>query len=310
MRTALAAALLFAPISGSAQDTRTDAWLTSPVDDATFRTYLQFFAYNDRLSFDAVTGERVERDGVVREHLTFISTPGLRVTAYVYRSADAGRAAGRGGVIFLHGGVAAGKGSRTMSYISGLLARDGWTVLTIDLLHYGERTTDVLTTFTTQEKAKRLYNEPSTYLEFVTQTVKDVSRAYDYLTRVQGVDSTRVVLVGFSRGAVLSSIAGAADPRLSAVALLHGGHMGLLVEEHRSAACPANYLGRISPRPVLMLNTKNDGYFLPETQIRPWMAAAKEPLTVHWVDGPHGFFSEGDLAVVLEWLREVTTTGH
>ncbi|MCH8215588.1 MAG: hypothetical protein IH892_02320 [Planctomycetes bacterium] len=127
---------------------------------------------------------------------------------------------------------------------------------------------------------------------------------YDYLVQEHDVDADRIFLVGFSRGAVLSSIAGAAETRLTGVALLHGGHFGQLVQSHRPAACPANYIGRISPRPVLMFNTTNDAYFLPEMTIRPWIRLARDPVEVHWTDTPHGFMSEEDRSTMLAWLRK------
>ena len=286
-------------------DTRTDTWLTNPVDDATFQTYLDFFTYNNTLPFDATRGETTSEQGVIREYVTYQSTTGIRVTAYLYRPESQG--ASRGGVIYLHGGTPRGKESGASTTLGRLMALDGWTVLSIDLWHYGERSTGLLTTYSNEEKAERLYDEPATYLTFVTQTVKDVSRGYDYLVREHGLDGNRIVLMGHSRGAVLSSIAGAADPRLAGVVLLHGGHLGLLVHSHRPAACPANYIARISPRPLLMFNTTTDAYFLPETTIRPFVELARDPVEVHWSDTPHGFMSEDDRGIMLEWLRRVRT---
>ena len=283
-------------------DTRTDRWLTDPVNDATFQTYLEFFAYNKNLPFEVVLGETTTEQGIVRQHVTYQSTPQISVTAYVYRP-ELPTAGSRGGIIYLHGGGARGKESATSVQFAGLMARDGWTVLAIDLWHYGERNTGLLTTYVQREKSGKLYNEPTTYLTFVTQTVKDVSRGYDYLVQEHDVDADRVFLIGFSRGAVLSSIAGAAETRLAGVVLMHGGHFGLFVDSHRPAACPANYIGRISPRPVLMFNTTNDGYFLPETTIRPWIRLARDPVENHWSDTPHGFMSEEDRSTMLAWLR-------
>lgn len=303
---AFAAALLGSSSTAFAQetgpDTRTDSWLTNPVSDATFETYLEFFAYNENLPFDVLLGETVTMQGVVRQHVTYQSTPGIQVTAYLYRP-ESSETGARGGVISLHGGSAPGKESANPRQLAVLMARDGWTVLTIDLWHYGERNTGLLTTYTNEEKAERLYNEPTTYLTFVTQTVKDVSRGYDYLVQEADVDPTSIFLIGHSRGAVLSSIAGAAEARLAGVVLMHGGHFGQLVESHRPAACPANYLGRISPRPVLMFNTTNDAYFLPETTIRPWIRLARDPVERHWSETPHGFMSEEDRSTMLAWLR-------
>ena len=304
---ALAVALLgsasIAFAQETASDTRTDPWLTNPVNDATFQTYLEFFAYNKNLPFDAVMGETITEQGIVRQHVTYQSTPGILVTAYLYRP-ESPTGGSRGGIIYLHGGSGRGKEAVIGGQLALLMARDGWTVLAIDMWHYGERRTGLLTRYTNVEKAERLYNEPTTYLTFVTQTVKDVSRGYDYLVQERDVDANRVFLIGHSRGAVLSSIAGAADTRLAGVALLHGGHFGQLVQSHRPAACPANYIGRISPRPLLMFNTTTDGYFLPETTIRPWLRLARDPVESHWSDTPHGFMSEEDRSTMLAWLRK------
>ena len=246
---ALAVALLgsasIAFAQETASDTRTDPWLTNPVNDATFQTYLEFFAYNQNLPFDAVIGETITEQGIVRQHVTYQSTPQISVTAYLYRP-ESPTAGSRGGVIYLHGGTGRGKDSEIGVQLARLMARDGWTVLAIDLWHYGERNTGLLTTYSQREKSGKLYNEPTTYLTFVTQTVKDVSRGYDYLVQESGVDANRIFLIGHSRGAVLSSIAGAAEARLAGVVLLHGGHFGQLVQSHRPAACPANYIGRIT----------------------------------------------------------------
>jgi dipeptidyl aminopeptidase/acylaminoacyl peptidase len=89
----------------------------------------------------------------------------------------------------------------------------------------------------------RLYSNAPLYLHWVAQTVKDAGRAFDFLVNERGADSTRVVLVGFSRGAVVSTIIGAADPRFRAVALLYAGHyLANETRAHLPAACPANYI--------------------------------------------------------------------
>jgi dienelactone hydrolase len=183
------------------------------------------------------------------------------------------------------------------------LARAGVAVLAIDMLHYGERNDGFFTTFAEMEKHDRLYNNEAEYLEWVQQTVKDVGRSYDFLAAERGVDQGRVGLVGFSRGGVVATIAGGADDRFSAVALLHTGHFDFFEDGHRAAACPANYIGRIAPRPLFMLNSENDADFLPETAIRPLHRLAGQPNTVRWITGRHGFMGEDDVRVLAEWLR-------
>ena len=162
-----------------------------------------------------------------RGHLSFQSTRGVRVYAHFYRPA-ASASRQWPSVILLHGGGPAGKDNPGILLLSPLIARAGSNVLAIDMQNFGERGTDLLTTFTEQEKHDRLYNQPSVYLAWITQTVKDVSRAFDLLVEQRGADARRIALIGLSRGAIVAAIAGAADRRLDAVAMLYGGHFDAL----------------------------------------------------------------------------------
>lgn len=298
----LAFATLAVAASLAAQDRPTDQWLTNPVDDRTFEAYLEFFAYDEALPFNTEVVTAGETEGLFEERINFQSTSGIIVTARFYRPLRESTAP-RGGVIFLHGGGPQAKDAPISIQLSRLMARAGWTVLSIDYLHWGERNTGLLETFSEVEKHERLYNQPAAYLEFVTQTVKDVSRSYDFLVRERNADPARIVLVGFSRGAQLSMIAGAAERRLSAVALLHGGHFDFFEDDHRAAACPANYIGRISPRPLLMINGENDADYLPGTAVRPLQRLLREPKRIIWTEAGHGFLSEDDRTTLVDWLR-------
>ena len=281
-----------------------DEWLTRPVDDATFETYLEFFEYDAGLSLDLqVSGAETVED-VRDEHISFLSTPGVRVTANLYRP-EAASAEPQPAIILVHGGGASGKDGAGVRATSRLLARAGWTVLAIDLLHYGERKTGLLDTFSLEEKAERLYAEPSTYLAWVTQTVKDVGRSIDFLVGVRGVDPDRIVYVGLSRGAVVGVIVGGAEKRLAGVVMSYGGHIGAWgVSGHRAAACPANYIGRIAPRPLLMMNGERDELFPKETTVLPLQALAREPSDFMWFDTGHTGMAQEGFAGMMEWLSE------
>jgi dienelactone hydrolase len=176
-------------------------------------------------------------------------------------------------------------------------------VLAIDMLYFGERRTDLLQTFSAQEKADKLYNQPSLYLDFAIQTVKDVGRAYDVLVEEFGVPPDRVALVGRSRGAQMAMIAGGAERRLAAVTLLHGGHFDALETGHRPAACGGNYIGRINPRPLLMINGEADTDYLPDVAVRPLQRLLGRQSTIRWTDASHGIITEEDLSVLVNWLR-------
>ncbi len=289
---------------GSAQkDERTDQWLEQPVADATFQAYLDFFSYDERLPFDMQIINVEDADGIKKQHLSFQSTPGVQVFANYY-SASVASGQDVPSVILLHGGVPNGKDSRSIKSLATLLVRDGWSVLAIDMQYFGERSTDLLTTFTEEDKHKRLYNQPSAYLAWVTQTVKDVRRSFDLLVQQIDRDPKHIALIGFSRGAQVGAIVGGAERRLVAVALLHGGHFDRSEYRHLAAACPANYIGHIAPRPLLMINGTHDNDYFKDTQVLPLQRLAKSPKLVRWADTGHGIINEEDRSVMLQWLRE------
>jgi dienelactone hydrolase len=204
----------------------------------------------------------------------------------------------------LHGGVPRGK-EATLP-VAGVFARAGWSVLSIDMPYYGERQTDLLTTFTEQEKHDKLYNEPSAYLAWVTQIAKDVSRSIDVLVAERGVDTRRVALMGASPGAILASVVGGIDDRFAAVVLLFGAHFDALETNHLPAACPANYIGRIAPRPLLMVNATRDSDMIRDAAVEPLFKLARQPKEIIWTDGGHMFMTDEHRGAVIQWLRDKT----
>lgn len=284
------------------QERPTDQWLTKPVDDRTFAAYLQFFTYDAALPFETVVLDSTQEGGIEVEHLQFRSTPGVMVTARLYRPAGAGNG---GSVVMLHGGSPQGKDQSYMVRFAQVYARAGFTALAIDFQHFGERDDGFFASFNEIEKHDRLYNNQAVYLDWVAQVVKDVSRSFDFLVRERSADAEHIALWGISRGAVLATIAGAADRRFAAVTLMHVGHFDYYETGHQPAACPANYIGRITPRPLFILSATQDGDFLPETAIKPLQRLAEDPVTIRWTDGTHGFTSAQDLGAAIEWLRGV-----
>ncbi len=280
-----------------------DRWLSRPVDDRTFGTYLEFFAYDRQLPFELQVTRSDEDEGLRTERLAYQSTPGVRVSALLVQPPGQ-TAARRPAVILLHGGGPRGKDNPNVIAMSTLLARAGFMVLAIDMQYYGERSTSLLTTFAEQEKHDRLYNQPSVYLAWVTQTAKDVKRGFDLLVEQRSADARRVVLVGFSRGAIMASIVGGSDRRFAAVGLLFGGHFDALETSHLPAACPANYVGRIAPRPLLMVNGTRDSDMVRERSVEPLYRLARQPKEIIWTDGGHGFMTEEHRAAIVQWLRD------
>ncbi len=278
-------------------------WLKKPVDDSTFKAYLDFFGYDRNLPFETQSIETKEHEGIRKEHLSFISTPGERVYALLYNAVKPSSGMDPF-LIFIHGGSALGKDNPRYNVMAGTYVRAGWRVFSIDLKHYGERRTDLFKVFSEKEKHEKLYNNPSAYLTWMIQNVKDVKRSVDFLIEEKSADPERIGLIGRSRGAVVGTIAAGVEVRLSPIVLFYGGHFDLLEREHKGPACPANYIGRISPRPLLMINGTHDADFIKETSVDPMYDLAKQPKKIIWVEGGHGAITDEAQSEMLDWLRK------
>jgi len=297
--------VMLVPLSAAPQEARPVCkWLEKPVDDQTFQTFRDFFAYDRHLPFKTQSLKVSESEGIRSEHFSFQSTPGEQLFANLYRSAGADFKKVPA-IIFLHGGVAAGKDGPGCVRLSETFTRAGWAVLAIDMKYFGERSTDLLTSFTEKEKHDRLYNNSPLFLEWVIQTVKDVRRSIDFLVDEVGINPRRIVLVGFSRGATMGAIAGGIEHRLAATALLYGGHFDAMETEHLPAACPANYIGRISPGALLMVNATQDTDFIRETSVLPLYGLAQPPKKIIWTEGGHGILTDEARSQILQWLQEM-----
>jgi hypothetical protein len=141
-------------------------------------------------------------------------------------------------------------------------------------------------------------------------TAPAVMLALDHLLARADVDTTRVELVGASFGVPFAAIAGALDPRVSRVWLVQGGAdpyallLAGLKEEiafepaRRAVAelanllasgprlAPEAWVGRVSPRPVVMINTDGDER-IPRASSEQLHAAARDPKEVVWLPGLH-----------------------
>lgn len=277
-----------------------DKWLKNPVGDEVFSSFIDFMKYDQSLDFDFDIIETKKEDGIKIEHISFLSTPNQKVTAY-FTTSMIGKISNKPTLIMLHGGGKKGKDG--MVKISKLYARQKINILSIDMQYFGERKTDLIIDFTEKEKHDKLYNQESQYLSFVTQTVKDVGRSFDLLVNQYKIDKEKIGLIGFSRGAVLASIVGGYDIRLKSVALIIGGHFDRFENGHLAAACPANYVGRIYPRPLLFLNGLYDSDFDADRSVKPLQALTKNSEKI-WLEMGHGYPGDENMIIVIEWIKK------
>jgi hypothetical protein len=151
--------------------------------------------------------------------------------------------------------------------------------------------------------------------------------ALDYLESRPEVDPERTILVGGSLGAFFAAVAGALDPRFDGVALLFAGaDIGRIVEANlpwtgwrRSAALlflrpwmdpvdPARFVGRIAPRPLLVVGTPDDPR-VPRDCVEVLAEAGGESTRLAWVTTPHEIQGDADAITavadtLLDWMRD------
>ena len=281
-----------------------DQWTKKPVDDRIYKSFLPFFGYDHRLPFAIQVKSVTDTGGLRRERLSFASTSGVRVTAYFVQQPSA-TTSPRPAIILLHPGSRLGKDTPRYLDFTDYFARAGFRVFSIDMPYFGERATDLMTSFTEEEKHAKLYNQQPTYLAWVAQLVKDVGRSYDLLVSQRQTDPKRVVLMGFSRGGQMAYLVGAAETRVKGVAALYGGHMDHLELEHLAAACPANYIGRIAPRPLFTMNGINDADYSRDSTVLPLLKLARKPVQSVWLETGHSLPPEDLRAPLVAWLKEV-----
>ena len=151
-------------------------------------------------------------------------------------------------------------------------------------------------------------------IDDIQQAMFDISPAVlltlDHLARQPYVDSGRMELVGVSFGAFFVSIPGAMDERFSRVWLVQGAadpesiyeyylHEEIDFDPLRSLTAkmiyfitgsgylkPERWVGKISPRPVVVINSHNDDSF-PSASVAKRHAALREPYTVQWLESEH-----------------------
>jgi fermentation-respiration switch protein FrsA (DUF1100 family) len=129
----------------------------------------------------------------------------------------------------------------------------------------------------------------------------------DYLVTRPDIATNRIYLVGASYGAVTGSTAAAFDDRIRAVVLTYGGGnlrklltgdalrneiklwslpTAIVAWYFGSVSDPVHYIGRISPRPILLQNGKADTVVAPAAG-QALQDAARQPKTILWYEGDH-----------------------
>ena len=169
-----------------------------------------------------------------------------------------------------------------------------------------------------------LWNIPA-----MQQALLDITPAVlltlDYLLTQADVDAKQVEVVGVSLGAFFVAIPGALDTRFTRVWFVQGAGdpqalfddrlkkkiaspwqrdkvawlIALLTNMHHLA--PEHWVGRISPRPIIAINSRADVAFPPHS-VSVLHAAFGEPCEIIWLEGEHVLPSRQDVVKQLSEL--------
>lgn len=201
-------------------------------------------------------------------------------------------------VILMHG---LGGDKRMFQMLWGPLTQAGYALFAIDAQYHGERKPDDNIPFF------GLY--PYRTRDALIQTVIDLRRAMDYLQSRPEIDPDKIGYIGASMGGILGSIFAGVDARVKApILLVAGGDWKILMEKSSlslwkdlmarnpeqakealrvmDVVDPVRWIGRISPRPVLMINGDADKV-VPVESNKALHEAARDPKTVVWYKGDH-----------------------
>ncbi|MEA3477883.1 MAG: alpha/beta fold hydrolase [Bacteroidota bacterium] len=191
-------------------------------------------------------------------------------------------------VILMHG-----LGDRkTVDYIEAgnqYLLNAGYAVLRLDISNHGDRF-----------KYDYDFDLTDGYRywtrDLITQTVFDLRRAVDFIQTREELDPRRIGYMGISLGGIIGTIFCSVEERIEVpVIVLAGGKLNLMfgkealsgdTKDYLSIIDPINYVARIAPRPLLMINAENDDVVPPITS-KLLFNAAKKPKEIIWYPAKH-----------------------
>ena len=224
--------------------------------------------------------------------ITLTSSSGLQAELSVSRPRAGG---GRRPLVILMGGYVTGR--RAVELIRN---PHGIVIAAINYPYHGPKATREIASLR--------------YVGQVRQAILDtppvVLLSLDYLAQQDYVDPARIELAGVSFGAFLASVPGALDTRFRRVWLIHGGGdpaavfdyqledtitsgplrwlasraLALLIEAPYLK--PERWVGRIAPRPVIVVHARNDPSY-PPASIEALDRALRQPYQIIWLGQEH-----------------------
>ena len=251
----------------------------------------EFFARKGDLAH--VSLEPLSSDSLFdRSWLTLESSTGLTVVNGLLTPSSRSTAGGRYPAVILLGGKATGK--YAVDYALGIRN----IVLVAPDYPYEPRASYTVTEFLGDVPAIR---------QAILDMFPSVMLVMDYLHSRSDVDTTKIVLLGYSFGAPFIPAIAASDRRASVAAIVYGGggmrtlirhnvrrYRGALESELVGSASalllrpvePLRYVQGIAPMPLVMINGTEDEQ-IPRQNTMALFERAGEPKTLVWIESGH-----------------------
>jgi dienelactone hydrolase len=235
---------------------------------------------------DAQDGETVSYADAIERHVSYVGAAGDRVPALIFEPRWASAEHPSPCLVLVNG---VGGQKEMLTPVARIAASLGYASLLIDVPGQGERGPaggapgqlrwDIFPGVTTEPDLA------SAIVDNTARSVVDLRRGIDVVSQRKTIDGARIGVVGYSLGALVSTVLAAVDSRVKVVALMSGGgdlaallryqadaniavggaYKALIqsatVDAFRaqlSPIDPLNYVGHIAPRPLLIQHGKAD----------------------------------------------------
>lgn len=265
------------------------------------------FQYDHSLPLRAKEEKIAEKDNFIRYHITYLNNRGEEVPAILTIPV---RLKPPYEVVFFQHGMGDTKDCRYMLEGTDEFIKRGYAVFAIDALSFGERATPV----TKDTSPAVFFKYPYLLRNIFIQTTIDVLRGIDYLQTRDDINAEGIYYVGNSMGSLYGVMLVALDKRLKRAVFIVGGAdyqkkmrsmiyvMGIPASEFELVE-PKNYVGMISPRPLLLINALRDG-LIPREAALALFEAAEEPKKQVWMDSEHDIPIREGVEIIVRWFKE------
>lgn len=272
---------------------------TRSASDATWKRRQALFSYNNRAPLDARLVSRQDTTISTIERYTIRGAKGDTVPLLFVMPKKVPANSRVPALVVVHGFLG---NIDQMLFTAQISANNGYASIIPEIVAHGER----------QKPGQNLLSNDIHFLhDGIAETVGDIRRSIDFLQTRPRIDARRIGYVGISLGSILGTMTCAVEPRIKAVGLVVGGgdwkqiipsqisatrqqdqqrnRNGALLRQAQALLDeidPINYVARISPRPLLMLNGRNDTIISPSSA-RVLFAAARQPKSQVWFNDGH-----------------------